>query len=318
MIVEMKNIRKSFGRNDVLKNVSFTIKGGKICALLGENGAGKSTLMNILGGVHQMDAGMIMIDGQPVEFTTPARSQEAGIAFIHQELNLINDLPIYENMFLGREIKAKNGRLDLEKMILETQKMFEKMNVQLDPETMVETLDASYKQIVEICRAMMTDASIIIMDEPTSSLTEDEINRVFDMMRTMQKHHVGIIFISHKLNEVMQICNKYVVLRDGNLVANGDIQDVSTRELAKYMVGHDVRTERLSKQRDYGEEVLRLEGFSDEHHFRDIHLSVRAGEVVGITGLLGDGRSELFQAVFAAKGYTSGKMFLNGDKLQLK
>lgn len=318
MKIEMKNIRKSFGSNDVLKDVSFTVQGGEICALLGENGAGKSTLMNILGGVHQMDKGSIFVNGKEKFFTNPAQSQKEGIAFIHQELNLINDLPIYENMFLGREIKSKNGRLDLEKMILETKKMFEKMNVQLDPETMVETLDASYKQIIEICRAMMTNASIIIMDEPTTSLTEDEINRVFDMMRTMQKHHVGIIFISHKLNEVMQICNKYVVLRDGNLVANGDIQDVSTRELAKFMVGHDVRTERLSKQRNYGEEVLRLEQFSDEHHFRDIHLSLRAGEIVGVTGLLGDGRSELFQSVFAAKKYTSGSMFLNDKKLQLK
>src|SRR5690625_2389394 len=152
MIVEMKNIKKSFGTNHVLKNVSFTIKGGKICALLGENGAGKSTLMNILGGVHQMDAGMIMIDGQPVEFTTPARSQEAGIAFIHQELNLINDLPIYENMFIGRELKTSKGRLDFNAMIERTEEIFKEMNIDLDPKMMVDKLDSSYKQI-EIGRA---------------------------------------------------------------------------------------------------------------------------------------------------------------------
>src|SRR5690625_4666791 len=318
MKIDMKHIRKSFGSNDVLKDVSFTVQGGEICALLGENGAGKSTLMNILGGVHQMDKGSIFVNGEEKFFTNPAQSQKEGIAFIHQELNLINDLPIYENMFLGREIKAKNGRLDLEKMILETQKMFEKMNVQLDPETMVETLDASYKQIIEICRAMMTNASIIIMDEPTTSLTEDEINRVFDMMKTLQQHNVGIVFISHKLNEVMQVCNKFAVLRDGNLVAEGNVQDVTTRELAKFMVGHDVRTERLSRDRELGDEVLGLAQFSHQHHFRDINLSVRAGEMVGVTGLLGDGRSDLFQSVFAAKRYSSGTMFLNGKKLHLK
>src|SRR5690625_4137154 len=293
MKVEMKNIRKSFGSNDVLRDVTFSVEGGEICALLGENGAGKSTLMNILGGVHQMDKGSIHIDGEEVIFNNPAQSQAAGIAFIHQELNLINDLPIYENMFLGREIKSKRGSLDLEKMIQETEKMFKKMNVQLHPETMVETLDASYKQIIEICRAMMTNASIIIMDEPTTSLTEDEINRVFDMMKTLQQHKVGIIFISHKLNEVMQVCNKFAVLRDGNLVVEGNVQDVTTRELAKFLVGHDVRTERLSRERELGDEVLRLEQFSHQHNFRDINLSVRAGEIVGVTGLLGDeiGRS---------------------------
>src|SRR5690606_19140742 len=162
MKIEMKNIRKSFGTNDVLKDVSFSVQGGEICALLGENGAGKSTLMNILGGVHQMDAGSIFIDGNPVKFATPAQSQEAGIAFIHQELNLINDLPIYENMFIGRELKTKTGSLDLKRMYRETNEMFKKMNIDLDPGKMVRDLDSSYKQIVEICRAMMTNASIII------------------------------------------------------------------------------------------------------------------------------------------------------------
>src|SRR5690606_15737145 len=158
-----------------------------IYALLGENGAGKSTLMNILGGVHQKDAGSIVIDGKEVIFQSPAESQEAGIAFIHQELNLINDLPIYENMFLGRELKTKRGRLDLEKMYQKTAEMFKEMNVGLDPRQMVKELDSSYKQIVEICRAMMTNASFIIMDEPTTSLTDQEIERVFAMMRVLKE-----------------------------------------------------------------------------------------------------------------------------------
>lgn len=317
MQIEMNHIRKSFGSNDVLKDVSFSVRGGEICALLGENGAGKSTLMNILGGVLPMDSGDILIDGEVVDFVTPVDSMEAGIAFIHQELNLINDLPIYENMFLGREIKTKRGALDLRQMYEKTADIFEKMNVDLDPARMVGTLDASYKQIVEICRAMLMNASIIIMDEPTTSLTDSEIERVFTMMRTLQSHDVGIVFISHKLNEVMDICNRYTVLRDGNLVSEGDVRDVTKKDLASYMVGFDVRTESLRRERgneELGEEVLRVEGLTDGNHFRDIHLQVHAGEIVGVTGLLGDGRSELFQAIFGADSYASGKIFIDGKE----
>lgn len=317
MKIEMSNIRKSFGSIDVLRDISFTIQGGEICALLGENGAGKSTLMNILGGVYQMDSGSIAVDDEPVEFHTPAQSIDAGIAFIHQELNLINDLPIYENMFLGRELKTKNGSLDLNKMMEETEKMFQKMNIDLDPRTIVERLDSSYKQIVEICRAMMTDASIIIMDEPTTSLTGQEIERVFAMMGTLKDHNVGIIFISHKLNEVIDVCDRYIVLRDGYLVAEGNVNDVTAGDLAYYMVGKNVRTEKLNRGIKLGPEMLRLEGLQAEHAFRDIDFSIREGEIVGVTGLLGDGRSEVFQAIFGAYPYNDGKIYLNGNEVTI-
>jgi len=318
MIIELKNINKSFDKNVVLKDVSLTIKGGEIYALLGENGAGKSTLMNILGGVHQKDRGQILIDGKEVNFRTPAQSQEAGIAFIHQELNLINDLPVYENMFIGREIKTKYKTLDHEKMIEETEAMFKKININLDPKKMVRDLDASYKQIVEICRAMMTEASIIIMDEPTTSLTDSEIERVFEMMTTLKNQGVGLIFISHKLKEVMHICDRYAVLRDGKLVSEGNVKDVTTKDLARFMVGYDVRTDHLSKKRDLGDNVLRVENLTYEHIFKNINFSIKKGEVVGFTGLLGDGRSELFQSIFGADGLTAGHIYLDGEKVQLK
>lgn len=314
MAIEMRNIRKSFGSNEVLKDVSFTLNDGEICALVGENGAGKSTLMNILGGVHKMDSGAIYLDGKKVEFNTPAESLKAGIAFIHQELNLINDLPVYENMFLGRELKNKRGRLDLERMIRETEEVFRKMNVKLDPAVMVRDLDASYKQIVEICRAMMMNASVIIMDEPTTSLTDPEIERVFNMMETLKEHNVGIIFISHKLNEVMKICERYLVLRDGQLVAQGKVRDVSTDELAQFMVGYNVRTEQLVREKKLGNEVLRVEKLTHATAFRDISFSVRAGEILGVTGLLGDGRSEIFQSIFGADSILSGKVYINGKE----
>lgn len=316
MNLEMTKINKSFGANNVLTDVDFSLEAGQICALIGENGAGKSTLMNILGGVLPADSGSITIDGQEMHFTSPVDSLDAGIGFIHQELNLINDLTIYENMFITH-LPKKGLFLDKALMKQQTAQLFERMNIELDPSTMVRDLDASYKQIVEICRALMQDASLIIMDEPTTSLTDPEIQRVFTMMRTLKEHGVGIIFISHKLNEVMEICDTYTVLRDGNMVASGKTADTNTKQLAAHMVGHEVNSDVLVRDIKLGEEMLRLEHLADGTHFKDISLSVHAGEVLGVTGLLGDGRSELFQTVFGAMGgrYT-GKIVLEGKEIR--
>jgi ribose transport system ATP-binding protein len=317
MIVEMRGICKAFGANVVLKNIRFSLQGGEICALLGENGAGKSTLMNVLGGVLPADSGEVLLDGAPVVFHTPAESLGAGISFIHQELNLVNDLAVYENLFIGREIVKKNGLLDAEKMCKETQAVFDRMGLELDPKTMVRDLDASYKQIVEISRALLMNASIIIMDEPTSSLTGPEIERVFDMMRALKEQGVGIVFISHKLKEVMQICNRYTILRDGNMVAEGIVSDVTTDDLARFMVGHDIRTMALQRERATTHEVLRADGLADQTNFHNISFSVRAGEVLGITGLLGDGRSELFLAIMGAGQDYSGQVYFEGKPVKL-
>lgn len=311
MTVEMSGVRKSFGTNEVLHNVDFRIEGGEICALLGENGAGKSTLMNILGGVLQADAGRIEIDGSEVRFRNPNDSLGAGIAFIHQELSLINDLAIFENMFLGRELKRRNGLLDIGLMVAKTSEVFKRLGIDLDPKMMVGKLDASYKQIVEIARAMMMEASIIIMDEPTTALTDPEIERVFGMMRTLRSQNVGIVFISHKLREVVAICDRYAVLRDGHLVNTGRVAEVTTGILARHMVGHEVRTQSLRRSHEAGEEMLRVENLADGANFRDISFSVRKGEVVGVTGLLGDGRSQLFQAIFGMSPYEGG-VFIEG------
>lgn len=314
----MEKICKSFGANDVLQSVNFSLSTGEICALLGENGAGKSTLMNILGGVLTADSGSICLDGKQVTFASPVDSLDAGIGFIHQELNLINDLTIYENMFLTH-LPKKGIFLDSRTMRQKTQELFDKMSIELDPGMMVRDLDASYKQIVEICRALMQDASIIIMDEPTTSLTEPEIQRVFTMMRSLKEQGVGIIFISHKLGEVMEICDRYTVLRDGNMVASGKVSETNTKLLATFMVGHEVNTDTNQRQCDYGDEMLRLEGLSDGVNFHDISLSVRRGEILGVTGLLGDGRSELFQTVFGAMNtkYT-GQILLEGKPVHMK
>lgn len=317
MTLEMWGISKSFGANDVLKQIDFSVKGGEITALLGENGAGKSTLMNILGGVLPADSGSIFLDGKPVQFRSPADSLAAGIAFIHQELNLVNDLAVYENMFIGRELKKKGGWLDAKTMCEKCSAIFERMDIRLDPRTMVRDLDASYKQIVEIARALLMEASLIIMDEPTTSLTDPEIRRVFDMMRTLQKQGVGIVFISHKLKEVLEICTRYTVLRDGVVVAEGQAADTSVDELARHMVGHEVRTEPLRTQRELGNEILSASMLSQGEHFQNISFSVRSGEILGFTGLLGDGRSELFQTVFGSGGKYSGEIRVSGEAVQI-
>ena len=314
----MRNIYKSFGANNVLTDVDFHLDSGEICALLGENGAGKSTLMNILGGVLPADKGTIEIDGKPVTFASPVDSLDEGIGFIHQELNLVNDLTIYENMFITH-LPQKGLFLNTEVMKQKTSELFERMGVKLSPDTMVRDLDASYKQIVEICRALLQEASIIIMDEPTTSLTEPEIERVFAMMRTLKDQGVGIIFISHKLNEVMEICDRFTVLRDGNMVAEGKVSETDTHKLAAYMVGHEVTTEVNHRTGGYGETVLRLENLSDARSFRNISLEVHAGEVLGVTGLLGDGRSELFQTVFGAlNNHVQGKVWLDGKEVRIR
>ncbi len=318
MNLSMRGIVKSFGANDVLKSVDFSLHEGEICALLGENGAGKSTLMNILGGVLQPDAGQILLDDKPHTFQNPAQSLDAGIAFIHQELNLVNDLPIYENMFIGRELKKKNGFLDHARMIEETHRVFERMALTLDPRTMVRDLDASYKQIVEISRALLMNAQLIIMDEPTTSLTDPEIDHVFSILRTLKEQKVGIVFISHKLREVMKICDRYTVLRDGVVVSEGSVEDVTTSDLARDMVGHDVRTEPLNRNAQLGDEVLRLDKLALEPYYRDISLSVRAGEVLGVTGLLGDGRSEIFRTVFGDLGGYDGQIYLLGKPVTIR
>ena len=313
----MEKICKSFGANNVLTEVNFKLEAGEICALLGENGAGKSTLMNILGGVLPADSGRIFIDSNPVSFASPMDSLDAGIGFIHQELNLINDLTIYENMFITH-LPRKGAFLDAKYMREKTAELFERMNIDLDPGTMVRDLDASYKQIIEIGRALLQNASLIIMDEPTTSLTEPEIQRVFTMMRTLKEQGVGIIFISHKLGEVMEICDRYTVLRDGHMVASGLVSETSPKQLAAHMVGREVNSDAFNRDIRLGEEVLRLENLSDGKHFHDINLTVRAGEILGVTGLLGDGRSELFQTVFGALGKpSSGTIRLQGKEVRI-
>ena len=323
MILKMKGINKSFTGVKVLKDVDLQIGKGEIHALLGENGAGKTTLMNILGGVIGKDSGAIELNGQAVDIQSPAEAYHHGIAFIHQELNVINDLPVYENMFLGNEITNKIGRLNAKEMIRETQKVFDHMEVDLDPKAMVRDLDFSYKQIIEIAKAIRADARLIIMDEPTTSLREAEIKHVFDLMKTLQSRGTTFIFISHKLNEVVTICDRFTVLRNGKKIIDDDITDekgntVTVEQIARYMVGKDVLGVEVYEPREIGEVILEVDNLSVEHHVKGVSFQLRRGEILGFTGLLGDGKSELIRAIFGDIRPSGGTIRKDGKPLRVR
>ncbi len=317
MALQMKGIYKAFAANQVLKGVDFSLKDGEIRALLGENGAGKSTLMNILGGVLPADSGQIYIGDQQQSFSNPRESLNAGVAFIHQELNLVNDLPVYENLFLGREKRTRFGFVDSAAMIQEAQQVFKRLQVDIDVRTMLSALNTSYKQVVEIAKALLMDAQIIIMDEPTTSLTESEIVRVFEVMRSLKIQGVGIVFISHKLGEVMDVCDSYTVLRDGHLVAEGLVRDTNERELAYHMVGHEIESKPRQVAALTGEVTLKAQGLSLEGVFANIDFEAHRGEVLGFTGLLGDGRSDLFQTVFGCNPRYTGEIYIDGESVRM-
>lgn len=317
--LEMKGINKSFDSVKVLKNIDISIKSKEIHALLGENGAGKTTLMNILGGVIPSDSGTISINGTKVNINSPSESQHYGIAFIHQELNVVNDLRVYENMFLGYEITKKYGNINAKEMIKKTNEIFDYMGIKLNPRAMVGDLEASYKQIIEIAKAILRNAQIIIMDEPTTSLTRVEIENVFKIMRTLKDKGATIIFISHKLGEVVEFCDRFTVLRNGEKIITDDIQGengtVSQETIARYMVGRDVLGVEVYKEHKLGDVILEVDNICCSPYVKDVSFKVRKGEVLVFTGLLGDGRTELARAIFGDLKIDSGTIKLNGKNI---
>lgn len=312
-VAEMKNITKSFGQNHVLKQVNFTLMPGSIHALLGENGTGKTTLMNILGNVIPKDSGTIHLFGEAYD----SGEMNHHVAFIHQELSLINDLTVFENVYLGREIK-KGLFLDKKTMIEQTQKYIDMLGVDLKPTQMVSELNPALKQITEILRAVMKEAKIIIMDEPTSSLTDVEIDHVFKVIRNLKESGVSLIFISHKLNEVLEICDAYTIMRDGQVVAVGEVADSLTEsDLSRHMVGKELSTESIYRPRDLGPVILELNDLTKDREYKNVNLTLRSGEILGVTGLLGDGRSELFMTVAGANSPYYGDIRVNNNVVKI-
>ncbi|WP_243120271.1 sugar ABC transporter ATP-binding protein [Caloramator sp. E03] len=311
-ILQMTNICKAYNKVEVLKEVNFNVKYGEIHALIGENGAGKSTLMNILGGVTQKDSGIIKLMGREVNLLNTLDAKKNGISFIHQELNLVNDLTVYENMFLGSEIVNKFGFIDVEKMCKKSQEILNSMDINIDPKTNVGELDVSFKQIVEIARALLQDSKIIIMDEPTTSLSDHEIENLFKLMKGLKQSGVSIIFISHKLKEVMRICDSYTVLRDGVVTGTGNIQDTDEQQLTRLMVGKSIATLEYYRKREIGDVVLEVKSLNSKY-FKNINFKLHKGEILGFTGLSGDGRSELFQSIFGYLKLNTGEILIKNN-----
>lgn len=315
-ILEMKGIEKAFFGVTVLNKVDFCVRKGEVHALLGENGAGKSTLMNILAGVYTRDGGEVVFDGKPLVNTTVEKSESAGIAFVHQEINVFNDLKVYENIFMRKEI-AKLGFINKRAMIKKARELFERLGVDINPTALVSTFDTAKKQLLEIAKALFVNAKLIILDEPTTALSNEQIEHLFSIVNHLKNDEgVSFIFISHKMNEIFTIADRYTVLRNGEMVGVGNIADTDPESVTKLMVGSSYNAADVYSTRELGDEILRVENLTGKG-FHDVNLSVRKGEIVGMTGLKGAGVSETMQAIFGAEPAFSGKIFLEGKQIHI-
>ncbi|HKL57895.1 MAG TPA: sugar ABC transporter ATP-binding protein [Sphaerochaeta sp.] len=320
MILEMKNIVKTFGPVQALKDVSFTAGKGEIHGLLGENGAGKTTLMNVLAGSFAPDSGSIVIDGFPVEGMTPRKAASLKIRFIHQELNLCNDLCVYQNMFLGEEYSAQRWKIDKKREIEHAQKVLDSMNSGILATTVVGELDTSQKQMVEIARALLFSSELIIMDEPTTALNNQEIMKLFTIMEKLKHQGVTFIYISHKMPEIFHICDKYTVLRDGLFIQSGDIKDIDDHKATELLVGKRFVQAHIKDgiQAVITDEVVLKASALQGKSFRDISFSLHPGEIVVFTGLQGSGTDELATSLFGATPLRQGSIETKDGPLNLK
>jgi ribose transport system ATP-binding protein len=314
----MRGISKRFPGVVALADVDFEVVRGEVHALLGENGAGKSTLMKILAGVYTRDAGEIIYNGQPVNFTNPRQAQNAGIVTIYQELNQIPHLSITENIFLGHELERGGVLIDWTTMHRQARELLGRLHLDLDPRRHVSTLGVAQQQMVEIAKAIHQRCDLIIMDEPTAALSLREIDELFTIIRQLKAQSVGIVYISHHLEETFEICDRTTVLRDGKLVATQPTGSLNVDSLIRQMVGRDLSEKFPKEIAPRGAEVLRVEGLNQGETLRDISFSAYAGEVLGIAGLVGAGRTELVRAVFGADPVDSGRIFVDGREVRIR
>jgi len=318
MNIEMKGICKSFGTNQVLKDAGFYLQDGEVHALMGENGAGKSTLMKILTGVYTKDAGTVLVDGQEVSYKSPQEAEKAGIVFIYQELNVLFDLTVEENLFMGKEITKKFGVCDKKAMRAKAKEVMERMGVNIPVNAVMSDLSVGQQQMVEICKALMVDAKVIIMDEPTAALTESETEGLFAVIESLRKKGVSIVYISHRMEEIFRLCDRITILRDGQYIDTKYIKDITMDDVVRMMIGREIGERYPQRDAVIGEEVLRVEGLTHQKFFRDVNFSVRAGEVLGVSGLMGAGRTEIMQTIFGNMPLASGKIFINGEEVHIK
>ena len=321
-IVEMRNINKSFPGVKALSNISFSVKPGEVHVLLGENGAGKSTLMKVLSGVYHPDSGSIVLNGVEHSKLNPRLSREGGISIIYQELSVVNWLDIRENIFMGRMQSKKLGpvsTIDYAKLNQDTKKLLKQVNLdKYEPNKLASELSISEKQMLEIAKAISFDAKCIVMDEPTSSLTESEVKKLFEIIRDLKSKGIGIVFISHKLSEIKEIGDRISILKDGNYVGTWNVSDLSEEDMVRLMVGRELEKSYQEGHGSFGEVVFEVKNLSrKDGKVQDFHMQVRKGEIVGLSGLVGAGRSEAMEAIFGAVPKTSGEILLEGKRLTI-
>jgi len=316
-LLAMRGIGKSFPGVRALDGVDLTLRGGEVLALVGENGAGKSTLIKMLGGAHRPDEGEIRIDGEPAAIHSASDAQEAGIAVIYQEFNLVPQLTVAENLFLGRE-RTRFGLVDAASEREAALRWLRRIGLDVDPDRRCGRLTIAQQQAVEIAKALTMDARILVMDEPSAVLTGQEVERLFRIVRELRDAGLGIIYISHRLEEVDELADRYLVLRDGRAVGTGDVAEISREQLIEQMVGRPLEEEFPARQAEPGEERLRVEGLRRGQEVRDVSFSARAGEIVGFAGLVGAGRTETMRLVAGADRREAGEIFVDGKRVRAR
>ena len=318
VILRMNDVTKTFPGVKALDNVHLEVKKGTVHGLMGENGAGKSTMMKILIGIFQPDSGEIEFKGQPLKVKSTRDAMDAGISMIHQELSPIPDMTVAENIFLGRE-PVKYGMVNEKELYKMTEELLEELNISIDPHKKMHELSTAYIQLVEIAKAVSYDADLVIMDEPTSAITDREVGQLFEIIRNLTSKGVAIIYITHKLDEVFQITDECTIFRDGQYIGNGMSSELSEQQLISMMVGREVNQifPKIDVE-EFGEVLLEVKNLCHEDYFDDISFKVRAGEILGFAGLMGAGRSEVMETIFRMNTPKSGEVFVKGKKVDFK
>jgi methyl-galactoside transport system ATP-binding protein/inositol transport system ATP-binding protein len=317
-LLEMKNVTKIFPGVAALRGVDLAVRHGEIHALMGENGAGKSTLMKCIAGIYRPTSGEIIFDGKSRVFNNPAEALAGGISMIHQELSPVLYRPIMENVWLGREPLTKLGLVDHNKMYALTKEVLKEIELEEDPTTLMTNLTVAKMQMVEIAKAVSYNSKLLIMDEPTSSLAEKEIKQLFSIMRKLKSQGKSIIFITHKLDEIYEITDQVTIYRDGNYIGSEPTSNLKVDRLINMMVGRDVKEMFPKIPCSIGDVRLEVKNLSNRKYFKNVSFTVRRGEILGIAGLVGAGRTEVVETIFGVRPHTGGEIFIDGKKAEIK
>lgn len=316
-VLEMTDIEKSFPGIKVLKGVNLRVRPGEVHALMGENGAGKSTLMKILMGIYSADAGTVLINGKRENIKGPKSAMEHGISMIHQELNPVLDMQVFENVYMGRELKNGPGLVDKKKEQRETQKLLESLKIPILATQMMRELSVAQCQLIEIVKAISINAKLVIMDEPTSAITDKEIATLFEQIAQLKKNNVAIIYISHKMDEIFQVCDHITVLRDGEYIGDDKASNLNQEKLIRMMVGREINDVYPKTEVPVGDVVFEVKNINYKKKVKNASFQLHAGEILGIAGLVGAGRSELVETIFGMRKKDSGSIYKNGKELHI-